>query len=1046
MQDIQGDVACRRLIAYFRDCLVADAGQREINDVMGRNERLQHFVECAPGQWPDPPDIRLEPRYADIVLGTLQVQRHERELVFGAGLVIAQSMGGNTRVRHIRAPLWLYEASVDQVEDGYRLRISAASRRPNPTVLEALGYDGELASMDDEAAMRLLHGVEQLPAKLESGAYPAWRRGQPARWAPVGVAWLGTRTRIAATVAAELEEMAADQAQVSRPVRQILGQLSPDDGVRVKRRAQPHALPVGLTAAQGRALANAASERLSVINGPPGTGKTYTLACQAVDRVIQGESVLLVCGNDHAADVVHRQIAELLGPAQRLLVRGGRGTYQQELVARLDDLLAEGAADPGGTSGGGGTLDVGTLQLELMEANFHRGCGLAESDLGVLGAEAGGLWGRARAALRRRRVLRSPLLMDAWQRLHEQRDRQRSVVRAHLESVSVSRQRALVDQRRAELAGLASALRARSSGAREGHFEALDWRFLCAAFPLWVVSAQALSRVLPLTSELFDLAIIDEATQCSLPLALPALQRARRAVVVGDPKQIRHYSFLSRAHQNALAVTHGVAGSAVSLDYRERSTLDYALENVAGPRAVVLLDEHFRSHPVLIGFSNREFYDGQLRILTRFDRREEPPFERVTCAVRLSGDVNLEEVDSLLDRLTALIEESASLPDAEAPRLGVMALFRSTAMRIESELLARYDLRTIARHALRVGTPYAFQGEERDVMLIASGLYPGRAAAAWNHLERPDVFNVAVTRARRRQILFLPEGTIESRDGSLLARYVRSMQDVPGDSSGDRGDVTFDRLCEEVAALLRGQGLDCRIGAPFAAEPLDLVVVEDTRVTAIDVIEGSAGSGVAWTPARYRQLERAGIQVLPISWGEWTYRQSEVIARLERHFQVGGAREAGSPTWLPATLVLRGRLVALDSSDLLQLYDGLSQAAIAVGHWIERRFDAGELAYVRYQQSLDRLHRAACIELEGAAEILESVRDLGFEDESRVLAQEIDRRMEGCRQAVETLRQLSGQLAILRPGNDDLESALDDIRVMTDRVPRYAGGSVVRLD
>ncbi|MCZ7391604.1 hypothetical protein, partial [Klebsiella pneumoniae] len=84
-----------------------------------------------------------------------------------------------------------------------------------------------------------------------------------------------------------------------------------------------------------------------------------------------------------------------------------------------------------------------------------------------------------------------------------------------------------------------------------------------------------------------------------LALALPALQRARRAVIVGDPRQLRHFSFLARARQEQLAFEHGVEHLPISLDYRQQSLLDYAMNAVATPAAQVWLDEHFRSHPEL---------------------------------------------------------------------------------------------------------------------------------------------------------------------------------------------------------------------------------------------------------------------------------------------------------------------------------------------------------------------------------------------------------------------------------------------------------------
>ena len=47
---------------------------------------------------------------------------------------------------------------------------------------------------------------------------------------------------------------------------------------------------------------------------------------------------------------------------------------------------------------------------------------------------------------------------------------------------------------------------------------------------------------LPFEPGIFDLVVIDEASQCDIASALPLLYRARRAVIIGDPLQLKHVS------------------------------------------------------------------------------------------------------------------------------------------------------------------------------------------------------------------------------------------------------------------------------------------------------------------------------------------------------------------------------------------------------------------------------------------------------------------------------------------------------------------------
>ncbi|MEZ5204399.1 MAG: AAA domain-containing protein [Acidimicrobiales bacterium] len=75
----------------------------------------------------------------------------------------------------------------------------------------------------------------------------------------------------------------------------------------------------------------------------------------------------------------------------------------------------------------------------------------------------------------------------------------------------------------------------------------IDADALTAAVPLWIGTLGDIEDLLPARAGSFDLVILDEAAHIDQPSAAPALLRSRRAVVVGDPRQLRHVSFLADA-------------------------------------------------------------------------------------------------------------------------------------------------------------------------------------------------------------------------------------------------------------------------------------------------------------------------------------------------------------------------------------------------------------------------------------------------------------------------------------------------------------------
>ena len=109
------------------------------------------------------------------------------------------------------------------------------------------------------------------------------------------------------------------------------------------------------------------------------------------------------------------------------------------------------------------------------------------------------------------------------------------------------------------------AIRARNSQRQLALFEDIDPARLLAAFPIWVVTLDELHRLLPLRPQLFDVMVMDEATQCDIASALPAFQRCKRAVVTGDARQLRHISFLSRVRETQLLQRAGLQAEELSL-------------------------------------------------------------------------------------------------------------------------------------------------------------------------------------------------------------------------------------------------------------------------------------------------------------------------------------------------------------------------------------------------------------------------------------------------------------------------------------------------
>lgn len=128
--------------------------------------------------------------------------------------------------------------------------------------------------------------------------------------------------------------------------------------------------------------------------------------------------------------------------------------------------------------------------------------------------------------------------------------------------------------------------------------------------PVWLMSPLSVSDTLPLTPDLFDVVIFDEASQIPVEEAVPALYRASQVIIVGDEMQLPPTDFFSSSRgdeDETLEVEDEGERISVVLD------ADSLLHQGARNLPATLLAWHYRSRSeCLIGYSNAAFYAGNL--------------------------------------------------------------------------------------------------------------------------------------------------------------------------------------------------------------------------------------------------------------------------------------------------------------------------------------------------------------------------------------------------------------------------------------------------
>ncbi|HEU4387743.1 MAG TPA: AAA domain-containing protein [Blastocatellia bacterium] len=909
----------RDAIRFFRDCYEADNKRTTIWNIFHPSVEHRVFTalreELVTGFLAELP---LDLSEGQAIKKAAYLYRREKELIYSSAFIVGWVEVQEEVSQAVCAPLLMYPAEITEAEESVFLRVDLHDPRLNRRLLDCLmdGSDGSRVAERISGALgdqsltfdRVVAAADILESLVpgldasEMARYPELisENELAAAFADVKV---GQRTRLKilpASVLAlvkksteirgvldELAEVAVGEC-ISEPLQALFGEgagaRSAAPGSQVGR------VPAVLSRAQTQIIKSASTTPLTLVIGPPGTGKSYTIAALAVDHLSRGKSVLIASKMNHAVDVVGNKIEEQLG-LNGCVVRGGRKQYLKDLKLYLSQLLnGMYTTEPFDKE----ELVLLTRETAIVDSSLDQvereivRSGRQEIGWGRFLANTGdGFTSRLRSRYIRWRVQRSQPLWDLLN-LMEQHLAER--VRKSARLIKLLHQERLTNlllKHRPDFTRFLAAIRARTGGKQEDLFNAIDFEVLLSAFPVWLCNLSDIHELLPLRCELFDLAIIDEATQCDIASSLPVLQRAKRVVIVGDPHQLRHLSFLSVEMQQSLSQKHGLSPQmAEAFDYRAKSILDLVNENIDSQDHVSFLNEHYRSAPPIIAFSNQTFYGGKLHIMT--DKPGDGNSNRLVLR-RGAGDrrqtgENRDEADCLIEDVVRQVDSEREVDRDLCHSLGVLSPFRSQVDYISERLSRRLPLEDFQRHDLLVGTAHSFQGEERDIMFLSFAVGNNSHRAALRFLERPDVFNVSITRARSVQYVYVSFDAGLLEPGTLLAAYLRFAGSLGNEvltSGGKSQAESADAFASNVAEQLRAAGFEVWTTYSVAGLTMDLVIAREENSCGIDLV-GYPGEFEAPFPLeRYRMFHRAGLKIVPLPYSRWLLDRVQCLEAIE---------------------------------------------------------------------------------------------------------------------------------------------------------------------
>lgn len=272
------------------------------------------------------------------------------------------------------------------------------------------------------------------------------------------------------------------------------------------------------------------------------------------------------------------------------------------------------------------------------------------------------------------------------------------------------------------------------------------------------ISAHRLGDAEPM----FDMVIMDEASQCNTAVSLVPIVRGESLMLVGDPQQLNPVILLDEVTNEKLKKRYGVSEE---YDYRKNSIYKTYLACDAVSDEI-LLHNHYRCHKSIIEFNNQKYYNSRLNICS--ESKEEQPLLYVDMGEAITNYKNTAPAEA-----REIANYAAHNRDKS---IGVITPFVNQKKLIEEEL-KRAGVTNVT-----CGTVHAFQGDEKDVVLFSTAITDQTQAGTYEWLKNnKELINVATSRAKDKLILLSSSKNLErlhQNDGDddlyELARYVKS--------------------------------------------------------------------------------------------------------------------------------------------------------------------------------------------------------------------------------------------------------------------------------
>ena len=247
--------------------------------------------------------------------------------------------------------------------------------------------------------------------------------------------------------------------------------------------------------------------------------------------------------------------------------------------------------------------------------------------------------------------------------------------------------------------------------------------------------------------------VIDEAAQAIEPACWIPILKAKKLVMAGDHYQLPPTIKSAEAARGGLAQT--LMEKCVALH----------------PEAVVLLQEQYRMHGTIMGFSSKEFYNNQLvahaSVAEHLLMPDDKPLHYIDTAgcgfeEKWEGTSlsNPEEAHFLVKQLEHFVSVLKPFSTGNPfPTIGIISPYKHQVEVLKALVQSNSEFLEVAG-SITVNTIDSFQGQERDAIFIS--LARSNTDNVIGFLSEVRRMNVAMTRARKKLVVIGDSATLSN--------------------------------------------------------------------------------------------------------------------------------------------------------------------------------------------------------------------------------------------------------------------------------------------